>query len=359
MSDATAPGKACEKTRCTSQVLVAAVVESQLARTVAAEEALDPGLADRLVDGEGDPPLLRRQDVTVRRLPDATVGVGLRAERQRARHLVFEEDPVQREEVELPARLVAPRHAKRRHRIARREPAPLGVGMRVGVRNVRFDVEHRRPVEHVHAADPHLEPAHLDQLHRGHADGVRPVRRAGGEEATALPQAARREHLGTEASLVTGVAIEDEEDPQVLPQPHVLERVLVVMPLEEHDRRLGLVAAGVPLARRVRLVPERAAHEADGRERERGDARRLTRRARRQLRGALRRGTLVLSVLAAVLLRRQTSAWAHDVGISRGDYVVAGGVVEARLVFAARDRALLVAPSPGDLVFVDADDSRV
>ncbi len=36
--------------------------------------------------------------------------------------------------------------------------------------------------------------------------------------------------------------------------------------------------------------------------------------------------------------------------------MVAGGVVEARLVFAARDRALLVTASPGDLIFVDADD---
>ncbi len=35
--------------------------------------------------------------------------------------------------------------------------------------------------------------------------------------------------------------------------------------------------------------------------------------------------------------------------------MVAGGVVEARLVFAERDRALVV--TPGDLIFVDADDS--
>jgi hypothetical protein len=72
------------------------------------------------------------------------------------------------------------------------------------------------------------------------------------------------------------------------------------------------------------------------------------------LRGALRHETLVLSILAAVTFAGR-AAWAHDVGVSRGDYVVAGGVVEARLVFAERDRALLV--TPGDLIFVDADDS--
>lgn len=148
---------------------------------------------------------------------------------------------------------------ERLYRIGRAfEPAAHGDTERVGVRNVRFDVEHGCALEHVDAAHVQREPLHGCELEHAETDRVRPVRRARRED-TAPMGAPLRQHLGSPAL----VEVKPEQHPHERPAVEVGERMLEVASAEQFDAATH-VARCRGLARSLDTLAKRRVNDPDG-----------------------------------------------------------------------------------------------
>ncbi len=180
-------------------------------------------------------------------------GRGPRSQDRRDRGLQV--DAPTTEPIDLRASLGREDHLPRQDGVRRVEPARPRLGVRVGVRDVRLEIEDGGAVEQVHAAHVNGPPTDPVDGHGAQADRVWAVRRTRGEDPS-LAIAPRRQDLRLPAPPLLHVPVKDEDDPRVRPRREPVERVLEAAAREELDRggdvrgERGLPGCGAPLGER-------------------------------------------------------------------------------------------------------------
>ena len=140
-------------------------------------------------------------------------------------------------------------------------PHPSGscIRKRIGIRQVRFDVQHRRTIQKIDPAHRQCSSGDTDQLTISQRKIVGTVWRPRGEHPS-LGAIARREDLGLPAPCL----IEHRDHPDTVEPGEVFQSLLVVPIRKQFDGRLMFAIIHKGLTRRVVLGGIRRPDNADG-----------------------------------------------------------------------------------------------
>jgi len=152
-----------------------------------------------------------------------------------------------------------------RERVNFFDPTGAGVGETVVSRDVRLEIEDRRPLDEITFTEDEAPTLDRDELHGREPEGIGAMRRTRGEDPAPLRGTAGRDDLGAPR----GVAMKPPDEPDAGKTGEIAESLLVIVAGDELEH----VALGLLLGRlmeRLKLDLFARADVADGLERKRG-----------------------------------------------------------------------------------------